>query len=94
MTNDGAELAIKAFSIGKKGVPILAINSLITDTEKSEQTGFLNLLLGLFGTFRNTTAHAEKLYWPINKQDALDILSLISLIHRKIDSVVAIKKGG
>ena len=35
--------------------------------------------------FRNPTAHAEKIYWPIGEQDALDILSLVSLVHRKLD---------
>ncbi len=86
LTNDGADLAKDAFSLGKSGIPGLAINPLSTDTEKGEQKGFMNLLIGLFGTFRNPTAHAEKLYWPIDEQDALDILSLISLIHRKLDN--------
>lgn len=87
LTNDGGELAKDAFSLGKLGKPILAINSLSTDTEKSEQKGFMNLLIGLFGTFRNPTAHAEKIYWPINEKDALDILSLLSLVHRKLDNI-------
>lgn len=85
LTSDGAELATAAFSLGKSGVPVLAINALSTDTEKGEQRGFMNLLIGLFGTFRNPVAHAEKIYWPISEQDALDILSLVSLVHRKLD---------
>ncbi len=87
LTSDGAELATQAFSLGKSGTPVLAINPLATETEKGEQRGFTNLLIGLFGTFRNPTAHAEKIYWPITEQDALDILSLVSLVHRKLDSV-------
>ena len=86
LSSDGAELATQAFSFGKTGKPLLAINSLVTETEKGEQRGFVNLLVGVFGTFRNPTAHAEKIFWPINEQDALDILSLVSLIHRKLDS--------
>ena len=85
LTYDGAELATQAFSLRKTGKPILAINQLLTDTDLSEQKGFMNLLIGLFGTFRNPTAHAEKIYWPISEQDALDILSLVSLVHRKLD---------
>ena len=46
----------------------------------------MNLLIGLFGMFRNTTAHIPKIKWEINKQDALDILSLASLVHRKLDN--------
>jgi len=85
LTSDGATLIQEAFSLGKDGKPILAINELQTDTEKGEQKGFVNLLLGLFGTFRNPVAHAEKIIWEMNEDDALDILSLISLVHRKID---------
>jgi len=31
--------------------------------ERSEQTGLATLLKGLFGTFRNPTAHAPKVVW-------------------------------
>jgi uncharacterized protein (TIGR02391 family) len=85
LTSDGATLATEAFAPGKAGSPKLAINNLSNDTELGEQRGFTNLLVGLFGTFRNPTAHAEKIYWPITEQDALDILSLVSLVHRKLD---------
>jgi len=86
LTSDGGTLATSAFALGQSGKPLLAINPLTTDTHRSEQTGFANLLIGLFGTFRNPTAHGEKIYWPIDEQDALDILSLVSLVHRKIDN--------
>jgi uncharacterized protein (TIGR02391 family) len=85
LTSDGAILVQEAFGFGKENKPLLAINTLNNDTEKGEQKGFTNLLIGLFGTFRNPTAHAEKIYWELDKEDALDILSLISLVHRKID---------
>ncbi len=88
LTMDGAELANQAFALGKSGAPLLAINPLLTDTHKGEQRGFTNLLVGLFGTFRNPAAHAEKIYWPVTEQDALDILSLVSLVHRKLDAAV------
>lgn len=64
LESDGAELAQNAFSLGKSGKPILAINDLENKTDRSEQTGFLNLVIGLFGTFRNPTAHAEKFIGP------------------------------
>lgn len=82
---DGAELVQKALSLGKSGRPLLAINALSTETERNEQTGFVNLLVGTFGMFRNPTAHEAKIYWPVDESDALDILSLVSLIHRKLD---------
>lgn len=85
LTTDGAELVNTAFSIK---APILAINSLKTETEVSEQKGFGNILVGLFGAMRNPTAHAPKITWPMTEQDALDILSLVSFVHRKLDGTV------
>lgn len=70
----------------KPRMPILAFNSLRTDTEKDEQRGLVNLLKGMFSTFRNVTAHAPKVTWPIDEQDALDLLSLASFLHRRIDA--------
>jgi len=87
LSSDGADLVDEAFSFGK-GTPYLALNSLQTESEQSEQRGFMNLLKGLFGTFRNTTAHAPKITWRIEEQDALDILSLVSLVHRRLDESV------
>lgn len=80
--SDGADLVNKAFS---SQAPILALNSLTTDSEKSEQKGFINLLNGLFGAVRNPIAHAPKTVWPMAEQDALDVLTLISFLHRKLD---------
>lgn len=91
LTTDGSELVDTAFAF-KNEIPHLALNSLQTESEKSEQKGFMNLLKGLFGTFRNTTAHAPKITWPIDKQDALDILSLVSLVHRRIDTSVEARR--
>jgi uncharacterized protein (TIGR02391 family) len=82
LTDDGATLADRAFG----GMPpMLAINALNTESEKNEQRGFLNLVKGTFGMFRNTTAHAARIHWPMAKEDAEDLFSLVSLIHRRID---------
>lgn len=82
LTTDGGELIEKAFAISQ---PILIINELQTETEKSEHKGFANLLKGFFGMFRNTTAHAPRIHWEIKEEDALDIMSLASLCHRRLD---------
>lgn len=68
--------------------PILKINSFVTDTEKSEQRGFTNLLKGLFGTFRNPAAHALRIEWNMEEIDALDLFSLVSYAFRRIDSSI------
>jgi uncharacterized protein (TIGR02391 family) len=73
-------------------LPLLALNTLQTETERSEHTGFMNLLKGLFGTFRNTLAHAPKIKWNINEQDAIDMLTFGSFVHRKLDSCVRTRK--
>jgi len=62
---------------------LLAINPLVT--EKGEQRGFANLLFGFFGTIRNPLAHNPKIEWDMCEQDALDILTMLSLIHRKLN---------
>lgn len=86
LTSDGAELAQVAFAIPKDGSsPMLAINDLKTETDKGEQRGFSNLLVGFFGSVRNPLAHNARAEWPMDEQDALDILTLASLIHRKLD---------
>ncbi len=78
---DGAALIDKVFSIEK---PILAINSLRTETERSEHKGFALLLKGCFAAVRNPLAHEPKILWQ-GEDDAADYLSLISLLHRKLD---------
>lgn len=88
LTTDGAPLVDRAFGGVKSGYPVLAFNALDTETKKSEHKGLMNLVKGMFGTFRNTTAHAPKITWPIDEQDALDMLSLASLLHRRLDEVV------
>ena len=85
LTADGAELVNQALSTK---TPVLAVNSLKTDTEISEQKGIANLLVGLFGAVRNPIAHAPKISWPMPEQDALDIFALISFVHRKLDLTI------
>lgn len=82
---DGAQLINEALSVNS---PVIAFNSLQTETERSEQKGIANLLIGLFGAIRNPTAHAPKIVWAMPEQDAIDVLSLISFIHRKLDNAI------
>ena len=88
LTGDAGELAELALAPGKSGMPFLAFNTLQTDSELSEQKGLKNLMVGFFGTFRNTTAHAPKISWTMNEQDALDLLTMASFLHRRLDGAV------
>lgn len=85
LTSDGAELVDEAFTT-KSGMPPLAFNLLRTPTERSEHTGLAMLTKGMFGTFRNTLAHAPKVSWPVSLDDALDLLTLASMLHRRLDA--------
>lgn len=83
LIDDGAGLVDRALA---SDLPMLAINPLETASEKMEQRGFANLLRGTFGMFRNPTAHEARINWPMTKDDAEDLLSLVSLIHRRLDA--------
>lgn len=87
---DGATLVDRVFSIEQ---PILAFNTLRTDTERSEHKGFAALLKGCFAAVRNPLAHEPKILWD-GEDDAADYLSLISLLHRKLDDCVLTHLGG
>lgn len=86
---DGALLVDRVFSIDQ---PVLAINSLRTETEKSEHKGFAALLKGCFAAVRNPLAHEPKILWD-GEDDAADYLSLLSLLHRKLDECVPTRMG-
>jgi hypothetical protein len=36
--------------------------------------------------FRNTTAHASKISWAIDRNDAEEVFTLLSLVHKRIDA--------
>lgn len=85
LTSDGSELVDACFS-SSKSRPLVTINDWETKSESSEHTGFANLLRGVIGTFRNPTAHAPRVAWPVSEPDALDVFSTLSYIHRRLDS--------
>lgn len=87
---DGAALVDRVFAIER---PILAINTLQTETEKSEHKGFASLLKGCFAAVRNPLAHEPKILWQ-GEDDAADYLSLLSLLHRKLDDSVPTHLSG
>lgn len=82
LADDGAILVDRALG---GDLPMWAINPLKTESDRSEQRGFANLVKGIFGMFRNTTAHAPKIEWAINKDDAEEVFTLLSLVHKRID---------
>ena len=83
LTGDGTELVDRALG---GSPPMLAVNLLSTESERSEQKGFANLVRGTFGMFRNPTAHAPRISWTMTREDAEDLLTIVSLIHRRLDA--------
>ena len=79
---DGADLVNACFT---KADPVIRINAHRTSSEVSEHSGFANLLRGVFGTFRNPTAHAPRTEWAVSEADALDLFSMLSYLHRRLD---------
>jgi uncharacterized protein (TIGR02391 family) len=86
---DGANLVDRVFSVNE---PVLAFNTLRTETEKTQHKGFAALLKGCFAAVRNPLAHEPKIMWD-GEDDAADYFTLISLLHKKLDECVATELG-
>lgn len=80
---DGNELIDLAFSTRS---PIIKINQLQTDTERSEHIGLSNFIKGLFGMIRNPTAHEPKVKFEITEAEAIDYLTMVSYAHKRLDN--------
>lgn len=85
LTDDGSALVDKAFGF-RNQIPFLAFSRLKSDSQQSEQLGLMSLMKGIFSTFRNPTAHEPEIGWPVSEQDALDLMTMVSFLHRRIDA--------
>ena len=83
---DGAALVDKTCSLSSG--PRVAFNDLVTEWEQSEQTGLALLMKGMFSTYRNPSAHAPKVHWATSRADALDMFTIASMLHRRLDEAV------
>ncbi|RMH17674.1 MAG: TIGR02391 family protein [Gammaproteobacteria bacterium] len=86
--DDGAALIDRVFSVDN---PLLAFNTLQTETERSEHKGFAQLLKGCAAAVRNPLAHGPKILWH-GEDDAADYLTLISMLHRKLDQCIKVSQ--
>ena len=85
---DGLELMNLSFERPppkQRRYPKLAFNTLATVTETNEHDGFLSLLIGCTKLFRNPMSHTPKVNWHRDVNDAVDCLTLISLLHFILD---------
>jgi len=89
LDTDGHQLVQDAF---EGASPMVAFNSLRSDTERNEQRGLANILKGVFSAFRNPAAHEPRIVWHVREQDALDLLTTISLVHRRLDEAQVLRR--
>ncbi|WP_052402713.1 TIGR02391 family protein [Methanococcoides methylutens] len=85
----GSKLMTEALSL--KGC--LKLNAQQTETERNEQQGLMHLCAGLMSAIRNPQGHEPELHWKMTREDALDVLSLMSYLYRQIESTVVFQKG-
>ncbi len=80
---DGTPLIERAFSTS---APAVVINTLRTSSEQNEHRGIKEMILGINYAVRNVTAHEMRIKWDINEMDAVNILSIISAMHKILDN--------
>jgi uncharacterized protein (TIGR02391 family) len=82
---DGQQLMLNVWG-SENGV--LKVTACESQTDKDFQDGIKFISGGLMSAIRNPTAHEPAITWDIDKQDCLDILSLISFLYRQLDKAV------
>jgi uncharacterized protein (TIGR02391 family) len=85
LTSDGAELVDTCFALGKDNRPMLAFNTLATDSQQSEHKGFSNFLKGFFSMYRNPKAHNVKILEDTQITEMSEVLIVATIIHRRLD---------
>lgn len=79
--DDGARLVDTVFSAKK---PVLVFNSFRTESERNEHKGLAAMIKGCLMAVRNPLSHEPKIHWE-GEDDTADYLSIVSLLHRKLD---------
>ena len=82
---DGNALIETAFSTSN---PLIKINLIKNDTDRSEHLGLMIAMKGLFGIIRNPTAHEPKIKFTIEEDEVLDLMILVSDIHKRLDKAL------
>lgn len=87
---DGTVLIERAFSFEK---PAVVMNKLQTNSEKNQHRGLKEMLLGINYSVRNVTAHELKIKWAIDEDKAINMLNIISALHKELDECHFIKQS-
>jgi uncharacterized protein (TIGR02391 family) len=84
-SSDGAELVDECFGLGKDKKPMLAFNTLQSDSDESEHKGFGNFVKGFFSMYRNPKAHDPKLLEDTQLTEMTEVLVVATIIQNKLD---------
>ncbi len=79
---DGCKLLQKAFA---KEQPYIFFNKQATESDWNEHNGLKEMLQALFHMVRNPLSHTPKIEWNIQEEKALDILTVVSFVHKYLD---------
>jgi len=84
-SSDGAELVDQCFGLGKDKRPMLAFNTLQSESEESEHKGFGNFIKGFFSMYRNPKAHDPKIIEDTQITEMTEVLVVATIIQNKLD---------
>jgi uncharacterized protein (TIGR02391 family) len=82
---DGAELVDDCFALGKEKKPMLAFNTLQSESDESEHKGFSNFVKGFFSMYRNPKAHDPKILEDTQLTEMTEVLVVATIIQNKLD---------
>jgi uncharacterized protein (TIGR02391 family) len=94
LTGDGSRLVDDALSIENGRTPLLAWNTLTTENDRNEHRGVALMMKGTFAYFRNLPAHIPSAFRIVTEQEALELLSIVSFLHRRVDAAVTTTPRG
>lgn len=89
LTVDGSRLVDEALGIDGGRTPLLAWNTLATGNDRNEHQGVVLMMKGTFVYFRNLPAHVPSAFRVITEQEALELLTIASFLHRRLDAAVS-----
>lgn len=83
---EGVELVEQAF--GLRIGPLLAFNTLQSEAEHAEHLAISGLIKNMVSVFKGTSAVEMHSAWALGETEAIDLLTMASMLHRRIDHAV------
>ncbi|GAP15959.1 TIGR02391 family protein [Longilinea arvoryzae] len=83
---EGVELVEQA--LGLRIGPLLAFNTLQSEAEHAEHLAISALIKNLISVFKSTSAVEIHSAWALGEAEAIDLLTLASMLHRRVDHAV------